>query len=161
MDLAGSFSGYGLIALAFIVIGVILVIVEMSNPGIGAPGIIGGIMIVLGIIIFSKSVLEALIILIIVLAILGVSLIIILQSASKGKLSKHLVLTESLNDDIDIKDYVGKEGHAFTVLRPSGTAEFNGLKLDVVTDGEYIPKGSKVEVVKVEGNRIVVRRVVE
>jgi len=36
-------------------------------------------------------------------------------------------------------------------------AEFDGVKLNVVSDGEYIASGAKVIVARVEGNRIVVR----
>ena len=44
-----------------------------------------------------------------------------------------------------------------TVLRPAGMAEFDGVKLNVVSDGEYIPSGCRIVVDRVEGNRIVVR----
>ena len=45
-----------------------------------------------------------------------------------------------------------------TVLRPTGMAEFDGVKLNVVADGEYIPKDVRVRVDHVEGARVVVRR---
>ena len=48
------------------------------------------------------------------------------------------------------------EGVAVTVLRPAGMAEFDGVKLNVVSDGEFIPEGERVRVSRVEGNRIVV-----
>ena len=44
-----------------------------------------------------------------------------------------------------------------TVLRPAGMADFDGVKLNVVSDGEYIPAGTRVVVARVEGNRILVR----
>jgi membrane-bound ClpP family serine protease len=47
------------------------------------------------------------------------------------------------------------------VLRPSGTADFSGVRLDVVSDGDFIPKDSKVVISKVEGHRIVVRKQAE
>ena len=39
-----------------------------------------------------------------------------------------------------------------------GTIEIAGERIDAVTGGEYLPRGTAVEVEKVEGNRIVVRR---
>lgn len=45
-----------------------------------------------------------------------------------------------------------------TVLRPAGMAEFDGVKLNVVADGEYIPKDARVRVDHVEGARVVVRK---
>lgn len=55
--------------------------------------------------------------------------------------------------------YDGKEGESVTELRPAGTAVVEGRRLDVVTSGEQIPRGARVRVVKVEGNRIVVRAI--
>ncbi len=52
---------------------------------------------------------------------------------------------------------VGEVGKAVTVLRPSGKARIDGELLDVVSDGPYIQEGTKIEVVRVTGNRIVVR----
>jgi membrane-bound serine protease (ClpP class) len=50
-------------------------------------------------------------------------------------------------------------GRVITPLRPVGIAEFDGVRVDVVTDGEFIDKDSAVEVRKVEGTRVIVRRV--
>ena len=55
--------------------------------------------------------------------------------------------------------YDGKEGESATDLRPAGVAVVEGRRLDVVTAGEMIPRGARVRVVKVEGNRIVVRAI--
>lgn len=53
--------------------------------------------------------------------------------------------------------WLGKRGTAATDLRPSGIAHLNGDRVDVVSDGEFIDAGRPVEVVRVDGNRIVVR----
>ncbi len=53
---------------------------------------------------------------------------------------------------------VGKEGVAFTPLRPSGTGLIDGRRVDVAADSEFIEKDSPITVVEVEGNRIVVRK---
>ena len=37
-------------------------------------------------------------------------------------------------------------GTAATVLRPSGVAEFDGVRLDVVTEGEFLSPGTPVQV---------------
>lgn len=54
-------------------------------------------------------------------------------------------------------DLVGREGVAVTDLRPAGTAEVGGERVDVVTEGEYVPQGGAVRVVRSEGYRHVVR----
>ena len=56
-------------------------------------------------------------------------------------------------------EYVGQVGLAVTILRPSGTVEIGGVRLPVVTEGEFLPANSPVQVVEVQGGRIVVRAV--
>jgi len=53
---------------------------------------------------------------------------------------------------------VGDIGHAETLLRPAGKARFGAVLVDVVSQGEYIPDGSRVEVIERCGNRVVVRK---
>lgn len=57
------------------------------------------------------------------------------------------------------KALVGQTGVARTPLRPSGVAEIAGDNRDVVTQGELLSPGTTVQVIKVEGNRIVVREI--
>ena len=59
-------------------------------------------------------------------------------------------------DNAKNQELVGKEGISDTVLRPSGFAIIDDERIDVVTQGEMISKGTAVKVVMVEGNRIVV-----
>jgi membrane-bound serine protease (ClpP class) len=57
--------------------------------------------------------------------------------------------------------WLGKRGTAATDLHPSGIAHLNGDRVDVVSDGEFINAGQAVEVLRVDGNRIVVRLLTE
>jgi len=52
---------------------------------------------------------------------------------------------------------VGAFGIAASALRPSGKAMFGDKYLDVVSDGAYIDHGSAIEVIRIAGNRIIVR----
>lgn len=54
---------------------------------------------------------------------------------------------------------LGAVGVTSTVLRPAGTVQFGDAFVDVVTDGGYVPAGTKVQVIEVEGTRIVVKAV--
>jgi len=55
-------------------------------------------------------------------------------------------------------ELLDKEGEAVTDLRPGGIARIEGKRIDVVADNDWIEPGQPVKVVKVEGNRIVVRQ---
>ena len=51
---------------------------------------------------------------------------------------------------------VGDSGEAVSTLRPSGIAKFNGKRVDVVADGEWIEAGQPIKVSSISGGRVVV-----
>ena len=53
---------------------------------------------------------------------------------------------------------VGKDGVAQSDLRPAGYALIDGKRVDVITEGGLVPSGASIRVVRVEGNRIIVRK---
>jgi membrane-bound serine protease (ClpP class) len=55
--------------------------------------------------------------------------------------------------------WLGVIGSAVTPLHPAGTARLGGERVDVVAEGEFVPAGAAVEVIKQEGSRVVVRPV--
>ena len=57
------------------------------------------------------------------------------------------------------QEFMGTSGVALTMLRPVGTGLFNGRRLSVVSEGVYIEKDSAIQIVEVEGSRIVVREI--
>jgi membrane-bound serine protease (ClpP class) len=57
----------------------------------------------------------------------------------------------------DYSVLAGKAGEALTDLRPGGLASLDGKKVDVVTNGELVSRGTPIKVIKVEGNRVIVR----
>jgi membrane-bound serine protease (ClpP class) len=52
---------------------------------------------------------------------------------------------------------LGRRGRASTPLHPAGIAEIDGERVDVVSTGEPIDIGETIEVIRVDGNRVVVR----
>lgn len=165
MVIAELIQSIGLLSVIFFGIGFLLVIIEIFAPGFGVPGILGIIFLIAGVIVTAKTVIQALVLIIIILAILGVLTSILLKSASKGRLSKKIILSTSINKEegyictSDMQFFLDKVGTTLTILRPSGTVDFDGVKLDVVSEGDFISKGTEVKVIKVEGRRIVVRQV--
>ncbi len=55
----------------------------------------------------------------------------------------------------------GNQGETLENLRPAGKVSFDGTIVDVVSEGGYIDKEQSVEVVLIEGNRVVVRSIEE
>ncbi len=56
-------------------------------------------------------------------------------------------------------ELLNQTGTAFTTLRPSGTALINGKRIDVVSEGSLIERGTPIKVVAIEGMRVVVRAI--
>ncbi len=56
-------------------------------------------------------------------------------------------------------DLLSAEGVATTTFELSGTANINGKKVDVISEGEMISKNTRIKVTGVKGNRIVVKPV--
>ncbi len=166
MDAVSAFILANLPAIICIVVGFALVVLEIFIPGFGAPGIIGIILLIVGIVLKANSVFEGLIWSISIIAILCIVLSIALRSASHGRLSKSpLVLNEVFSKEgtvssNDLSYFVGCVGITKSILRPAGIAEFDGVKLNVVSEGEFIVSDTTVKVDRVEGNRIVVSKVV-
>jgi membrane-bound serine protease (ClpP class) len=57
----------------------------------------------------------------------------------------------------DYRALVGKQGFATSFLRPAGVAAIDGQRVDVLTEGDFVPAGAAVIVTRVEGARIFVR----
>ncbi len=55
-------------------------------------------------------------------------------------------------------DLVGTVGVAGTTLRPAGVGLFGDERIDVVSEGPWIEEGSKIEIIRSEGYRHVVRK---
>jgi membrane-bound serine protease (ClpP class) len=58
---------------------------------------------------------------------------------------------------VDFSDLVGQMGVATTPLMPSGKARFGGRLIDVIAGGEAIDRGTRVVVVEVRGNHVLVQ----
>lgn len=148
-------------------LGMGLLIVEVFMPGFGLPGISGIILEVVTIVLtyLWHGGLAALGATLIILAVVAIVVSLALRSVNKGRLSKSPIIlndaehaSEGYTATRDMEVFLGREGVTTTVLRPAGMAEFDGVKLNVVADGEYIPNDVRVTVDHVEGARVVVKK---
>lgn len=166
MELVRFLSDISWIAMLCFSFGFLLVIIEMFHPGFGVPGIFGGGLLIVGVILTATSVRDVVVLIVFIISVLGIALTIVLKSVTKGRLSKTLILHETQKKESgytgteDLEYFVGQEGITITILRPAGTADFSGIKMDVVSEGEFISKDKNVKIIKVEGRRIVVREIV-
>lgn len=91
-----------------------------------------------------------------VLVMLGVKVLAVSPLALKKELSAD---DGVVSQAPDLTAHLNKTGTSLTALRPSGTAIIDGVRLDVVTDGEYIEADIPVQVTGVTGNQVIVARI--
>jgi membrane-bound serine protease (ClpP class) len=100
-----------------------------------------------------------------ILLALGASLAL-MRFLPRTPIGRRLVLETSLEagqgfESSPASDHalIGKAGKATTSLHPTGIAQIEGQRIDVVSEGELIDAGESISVVRVDGNRVVVRRI--
>lgn len=160
------------------VAGLILLALEIFViPGFGITGVAGIILILVSLFLAlagnnapfwdQRTLSTALIQLSSALVLAVVLIVLLAKLLPKTTYFNRLVLADSEKSDKGFVSYpseselVGTIGIALTTLRPAGSAEFNGQRYDVVADWEYIEKGSHVTVLRVEGIKVVVKKVPE
>jgi len=161
----GGFDTLTILAVILFIAGFILIGIEMIIPGFSVPGISGIICLAVGIFLVADSFVEGAIIALIVLALLGAMLAIILGLLSKAKLKSPIILKDEQKKDKgyissnDLEYLLGKQGVAITDLRPTGTGDFDGIEFDVISEGKYIPKDTKLVIYKVQGSKLIVKAI--
>lgn len=147
-----------------LVVGFGLVLLEMHIPGFGVPGIAGAICLILAVALTAENFAQALVMILGILAILGIMLGVVLTFFTKGKFFKPLILPDEQKKEhgyissSDLDYLLGKSGVAVTDLRPTGSVDIDGVKFDVISEGEYINKGTNVEIFKVSGVKLLVKK---
>lgn len=157
-------QGFTPITVILLVAGVVLMILEMITPGFGLAGISSICCFVLSIVLRARVSFSAAVrMTALVLLVLGVLLIIFFRSITKGSISRSpIVLNDSIQADAsyissaDLGYYIGKDGQTLSALRPTGTAEVEGVRLNVTSSGDFVAAGTPIRVVKVEGLNLIV-----
>jgi membrane-bound ClpP family serine protease len=160
-----GYAGTGTIIL--FAAGIILILLELFLPGAIA-GTLGLAALIMSLFLAGENTVQmGVSILIALILSISVFFLAIKVFDKKLVLFNRMVLTDSARKEDgyvsnpDRTDLLGSEGIALTILRPAGTAIFNGERVDVVSEGGFIDQNAKIKVLKVEGARIVVREVKE
>lgn len=154
------------LAALFFLLGVIGLVLEIFIvPGFGVSGVMGILLLMWGFFLLAVDVTQATQAVVIALLATIVLFFIGIKAANRLMLWQRLSLKSRQNKEEgylaarpDLNTYLGKTGTVVTHLRPAGTVFIDGVRLDVVSEGGYIPKDAQVEVVMVEGSRVVVRQ---
>lgn len=159
------FGDWSLFTAFLYVAGLMLMMIEALMPGFGIAGVSGVVLVLISIVLITSSFYQAVLMLIGTIAI-GIVLVFALYKLGYGKrYIKSMILdTEQKNDEGYVstsgyEKYFGMRGTVVTPLRPAGTVIIDGKRIDAVSEAEFIEKDIEVEVIKIEGSRIVVKKV--
>lgn len=153
-----------MIPIALILIGLAFIAVEVYLvPGFNVVGVFGFVIILFAIgYAFSEAGLAGGTYAILGTGIVGGGLFYLMWTS--GAWDRFVLATNLKGDDAEAArdsehraKYLGKSGTAVTPLRPTGVAEIDGERIEVVTEGEFIASGSKIRVVAMDRRRFFVR----
>ena len=155
-------------AILLLVIGLAILVLELFLPSAGLLFVVALICVVGSVVVaFMTSATSggAMIVVVVILAMIlpGIGL----KLWKMTPIGRRMFLDEPPSDEdagatpsgfSDYHGLMGEIGRTLTPLRPSGTTDFSGRRVDTVSEGVMIERGELVRVVAVEGRRIVVRR---
>jgi len=157
-------AGYTSVFVVLLAIfGVLGILYELHVvPGHGAPGVLGGIALLLSILLAFGVPMFFIALQTVACAIVATITLFYFgtkawpENAWIAKLTFAGVQGSDYVTSADFTSLYGKMGVAASYLRPAGVALVDGKRVDVLTQGEFIPEGTPVRITRVEGARVFV-----
>jgi membrane-bound serine protease (ClpP class) len=147
-----------LLIILLMAVGMVLLFLEVAIiPGFGAAGVSSILCLLAGVVLAWVQYGAAWGVGSLVLA--GGMAMGLITLAPRTRAGKELVLSATLTTEPgggQKARLLGSSGVTLTPLRPSGAAELDGRRVDVVTDGVFVEAGKGLKVVSIEGARVVV-----
>jgi len=148
------------ICIFLLVVGILAIVLEMLMPGFDAfiSGIVGILALVASAVLAVIAGYWFLVALTVVT--LGILVFLLFTFIKRKQFHGKIMLTENLSEDlpeIDLSSLVGKEGKTMTSLRPYGEADFNGVRVEVCSEGSMIERGAKIVVIETHANKVIVK----
>ncbi|MGN0135775.1 NfeD family protein [Anaerotignum sp.] len=145
------------------ILGLVMIFAEILMPGFGLFGILGSVSLFCSLILTYK--LYGMVAFIIMLAAGVVIFFAMVIFAKKSGLYNKVVLKDRQEakdfDESALQGLLGQVGLTHSTLRPFGVAEFDGKMIDVCSQGDFIDRGEKVQVVQITGKTVTVKAYTE
>jgi membrane-bound serine protease (ClpP class) len=153
-------------------VGLILLLLEVFViPGFGVAGILGIVSLIASFVLSYPTPGEgaAALAIAIGIAIVIVALMVFLLSRGgrKGRAPAKLILdhTEAPEEGyVAVKTYeslANAEGVVLTPLKPVGVVDFDGRRVEAISEGLFVMRGARVRVIHIEGNKVFVRPITD
>jgi membrane-bound serine protease (ClpP class) len=154
------------LVLVLAVIGILGILWELHVvPGHGLPGVLGAICLLLAVLfafglpfffVAIETIATAIVLTVILFTLATRTLP---ENAWAHRLALGAAQGAEYVTSADFTALNDRTGTAATYLRPAGIASIDGRRIDVLTEGEFIPQGTPIRVVRVEGARVFVEAV--
>lgn len=140
-----------------------LMALEVMIPSFGMLGLLAATSYVFAVVLaFKQSAADGFLVAGIGLLVLPASFVLGLRLMKRTRFGRKTVLEGPAAGSIQrgfsegMGALIGKSGVATTDLRPTGRADFAGLRLDVTSATDFVSKDTPIRIVGVDGTRIVV-----
>jgi membrane-bound serine protease (ClpP class) len=156
------------LATALVIVGLILMAAEVFLPT-------GGILFVLAIgaliagiaMSFYSGITQGLITLVAVFVIIPVGGPFLMHMMQRSAMGKKMILPTADDDasvaampvNLELEQLRGRYGKTMSALRPAGITEFDGRRVDTLSEGAMIEPGQWVRCIDVRAGRVIVRQV--
>lgn len=148
----------------------LLVVIEVFIPSGGVIGLTAGVTAIAGVVVFWRvSPLWGVTSMLLLLVLAPISLNFALRLMPHTPVGKKLILgsdaaaeqraAEERRRNEQDQALIGASGVALTALRPIGTVEIEGTRLEALAEGGVVEAGTAVRVTSVQGNQVRVRAI--
>ena len=132
------------------VLGLVMIFAEILMPGFGLFGSLALTFKIYGLILF----------LIMLVAVVVVFFAMVFLAKQSGLYNKIVLKDKQEAKDFDenaLQGLLGQTGVTHSTLRPFGVAEIDGKMIDVCSQGDFIDRDEKVQVVQITGKTVIVK----
>lgn len=145
------------------ILGLVMLFAEILMPGFGLFGILGSISLLGSLVLTYK--LYGMVTFLIMLLVAVIVFFAMVVFAKKSGLYNKVVLSDKQEaqdfDESVLQGLLGQVGLTQSTLRPFGVAEFDGKMIDVCSQGDFIDRDVKVQVVQITGKTVTVKTYME
>jgi membrane-bound serine protease (ClpP class) len=158
------------IAFVLIAVGLVLMGAELFFPTHGVLFGLGvGMELIGAVLTFDYGLTTGLATLVGLMVLLPIGGSVLLSVWQKSSAGRRLILTGTDDDNavanlpatIELERLRGQFGRTLSALRPCGSVDFNGQRVDTMTDGGLIAPNQWVRCVDIRGGRVIVRQAPE
>ncbi len=140
-----------------------LLLAEAFMPGFGVAGILGIILEIVAVYLAwtTHGMVFALIFTGVLILVTGLTVFLSYRSIMRGRLSRSALILKDQEEaekprSAVLSAFMGAKGVTATALRPAGFIEIDGQRVNAASRGEFLEKGTPVQVTGTEGDHVIV-----